>query len=199
VKAEQVEPAKQETHIMKSAINALLLIVLIIISLLLLTSTKAPYEVSADDSKVLRENYTYENESKFRTYSFIEEQLDDAESQKLEELREAKRRAEEEERRRLLQIKPQSAAYYENLIVQKCAQFGCNSSQVIRIMYCESTANPHATNGRYQGLFQHDSHAWPTRASIYGVPGSNVLSGDAQVHVTAQMFANGLSYLWECK
>ena len=87
---------------------------------------------------------------------------------------------------------------YERLIRQRCSQYGCNAALVIQVMYCESTANPHAQNYVYYGLFQHDINEWPARAARYGVPGAPITDAYAQIHVTTQMFAQGFHNLWSC-
>lgn len=92
-----------------------------------------------------------------------------------------------------------STADYERVIRQKCAIYGCNSQQVIRIMYCESSGNKYAQNVRYFGLFQHDQHQWAFRTARYGVPGASIFDPYAQIQVTTRMFAEGQSAAWECK
>lgn len=92
-----------------------------------------------------------------------------------------------------------STADYERMIRQKCAQFGCNSQQIIRVMYCESSGNKYAQNGRYFGLFQHDQHAWASRTSRYGVPGASIFDPYAQIVVSTRMFSEGMASAWSCK
>lgn len=72
---------------------------------------------------------------------------------------------------------------------------------------CESTMNPNAVNTGYAeipghypaGLFQHLSNYWPARAVKYGYAGASVFDPTANANVTAAMWAEGQSYLWECK
>ena len=73
------------------------------------------------------------------------------------------------------------------------------------IAKCESNFNANAVNLNYyenghpSGLFQHLSGYWPARAAKYGHAGASVFDATANAEVTAQMFRDGLSYLWECK
>jgi hypothetical protein len=92
-----------------------------------------------------------------------------------------------------------SPAQYEAKIREKCLIYGCNATQVIRVMYCESKANPKASNGINMGLFQQDYRFWAGRASKYGLAGADVLDPYAQIHVSAQMFSQGMSSHWTCK
>lgn len=52
-------------------------------------------------------------------------------------------------------------------------------------------------NGYPSGLFQHISGYYPERAAKYGYS-TDVLNAYSNANVTAAMFAEGLSYLWEC-
>ena len=75
----------------------------------------------------------------------------------------------------------------------------------MKIANCESTMNPSAVNygyyenGHPSGLFQHISGYWPARAAKYGYAGASVFDATANANVTAQMFRDGASNLWECK
>jgi len=80
----------------------------------------------------------------------------------------------------------------------------------VKIARCESTLNPNAVNYNYyenghpSGLFQHLTIGeyggyWKARASQYGWSGASVFNAQANAEVTAQMFRDGASNLWECK
>lgn len=92
-----------------------------------------------------------------------------------------------------------SPAQYEAKIREKCSAYGCNASQLIRVMYCESKANPRASNGINMGLFQQDYRFWAGRAAKYGLPGADIFDPYAQIHVATQMFAQGMASHWTCK
>lgn len=92
-----------------------------------------------------------------------------------------------------------SPAQYEAKIREKCAIYGCNSAQLIRVMYCESKANPRASNGINMGLFQQDYRFWAGRAAKYGLQGADIFDPYAQIHVATQMFAQGMASHWTCK
>ncbi|MFZ2836658.1 MAG: ubiquitin-like domain-containing protein [Candidatus Saccharimonadales bacterium] len=79
------------------------------------------------------------------------------------------------------------------------AQHGLDANKVARIAKCESTFNPNATNGIYQGLFQHHSGYWPARATKYGAPGASIFDAAAQVKVTTAMMAEVGYGPWECQ
>lgn len=67
--------------------------------------------------------------------------------------------------------------------------------------------NPNAINRSYSengrdypaGLFQHLQNYWDARAAKYGYAGASVFDATANANVTAQMFKDGASNLWECK
>ena len=46
--------------------------------------------------------------------------------------------------------------------------------------------------------FQHISGYWTARAKAYGYEGTSVFDAYANANVTAAMFADGKSNLWEC-
>lgn len=72
---------------------------------------------------------------------------------------------------------------------------------------CESSMNQNAINYNYSengrdspaGLFQHLQNYWPARATKYGWHGASIFNAQANAEVTAQMFRDGLTHLWECK
>lgn len=67
--------------------------------------------------------------------------------------------------------------------------------------------NPHAINYNYSengrdypaGIFQHLQNYWPARATKYGWQGASIFNAQANAEVTAQMFRDGMAYLWQCK
>ena len=72
---------------------------------------------------------------------------------------------------------------------------------------CESSMNQNAINYNYSengrdfpaGLFQHLQNYWPARATKYGWSGASIFNAQANAEVTAQMFRDGMAYLWQCK
>jgi hypothetical protein len=90
---------------------------------------------------------------------------------------------------------------YITLIRERCALLGCNSDQVIRVMYCESGGRHNAYNASSgaSGLFQHMPAYWASRATTYGVPGADIWDPQAQIIVTTGMFSQGLASHWSCK
>ena len=72
---------------------------------------------------------------------------------------------------------------------------------------CESTMNAQSVNYNYaeipghypSGVFQHLSNYWPARAAKYGYAGASVFDPTANANVTAAMFRDGASNLWECR
>lgn len=144
-------------------------------------------EIFNESSKTLRSNDYVDIE--LPTFGFIIEDIEETKLEKLQTLA-------------LYNRELWNIVTYQQLeeqIVQKCAQFGCDPSVLIRVMSCESRGNIYATNGRYKGLFQHDAYYWPGRAIKYGVGGADIYDPYAQIHVSSQMFAQGLAYLWHCK
>ena len=93
----------------------------------------------------------------------------------------------------------------EQIVRQAARKYGINEEYFLRIARCESGLNPSAVNTGYNengypsGLFQHLSGYWPARASKYGYGGASVLDATANANVTAGMFRDGASGLWECK
>jgi hypothetical protein len=82
--------------------------------------------------------------------------------------------------------------------------YGVSPSQLLRIADCESEYNPSVSTFVVEGvhpmgLFQHLPTYWPNRAARYGVSGASIFDADAQAHVTAGMFRDGQSGLWQCK
>ncbi len=93
----------------------------------------------------------------------------------------------------------------EDIVRQAARAHGVDEGYLVRIAKCESGLNPNAVNYGYNengypsGLFQHLSGYWPARAAKYGYAGASVFDPVANANVTAQMFRDGLSRLWECK
>lgn len=89
---------------------------------------------------------------------------------------------------------------------QAARKYGLDENNFVRIAMCESTMNPNAVNYSYSengsdypaGLYQHLTNYWPARAAKYGYAGASVFNAEANANVTAAMWAEGLSYLWEC-
>lgn len=97
------------------------------------------------------------------------------------------------------------AGSVEEIVRQAARKYGLNEDHFVGIARCESTLNPNAVNygynenGNPSGLFQHLSGYWPARATQYGYAGASVFDATANANVTAAMWAEGLSYLWECR
>jgi Tfp pilus assembly major pilin PilA len=93
----------------------------------------------------------------------------------------------------------------ETIVRQAARKYGIDEEHFVSIAACESRFNPNAVNYGYNengypsGLFQHLSGYWPKRAAQYGWAGASVFDAQANAEVTAQMFRDGLSYLWECR
>lgn len=88
---------------------------------------------------------------------------------------------------------------------QAAREHDIDEDYFLQIAICESTLNPNAVNHAYyenghpSGLFQHLSGYWPARAAKYGYAGVSVFDATANANVTAAMFAEGNSSLWECQ
>lgn len=123
------------------------------------------------------------------TFDFIVQDIEDLKLERVQQIKD----------QQILLIQNTSPGVYEGVIREQCATLGCDADQIIRVMYCESKGNAFATNGRYQGLFQHEQYYWTIRVQRYGIPGASIFDPYSQIHVTTRMFAEGLSYLWECK
>lgn len=92
----------------------------------------------------------------------------------------------------------------EDIVRQAARKYGVNEDYLVSIARCESGMNPKAVNygynenGNPSGLFQHLSGYYPARAQKYGYS-TDVFDAYSNANVTAAMFADGLSNLWECK
>ena len=95
----------------------------------------------------------------------------------------------------------------ESIIRSASVKYGVDPDYMVRIAMCESRLDPKVVNYNYSengvdypsGLFQHLGNYWAGRAEKYGHKGASVFNVKAQAEVTAQMFRDGLSRLWECK
>lgn len=99
----------------------------------------------------------------------------------------------------------------EYIVRQAARKYGIDENYFLRVARCESSLNHNSVNYKYfetgpdgtkyypTGLFQHVSRYWPSRAAEYGYSGASIKDSVAQANVTAQMFRDGLGYLWECK
>jgi hypothetical protein len=150
--------------------------------------------------------------------------------EKTEEEKEQERKAEQEKQAALLaeetpeigtkevdttpapQLKPEpkpevpvnyvgNAKEFEDLIRQRCQQVGCNSTQVIRVMYCESGGRSNAKNpySSASGLFQYMPPTYLSFSSMAGFPGADIWNPYDQINVTTWAFANGYARHWVCK
>lgn len=107
--------------------------------------------------------------------------------------------------------KASSGGSIEGIVRQAARKHGISENYFVKIAKCESTFNPKAVNYNYyetdkkgskyypSGLFQHVSRYWSARAEKYGYAGASVFDAVANANVTAAMFADGLTHLWECK
>lgn len=98
----------------------------------------------------------------------------------------------------------QAPSNTEEIVRQAARKYGLDENNFVRIAMCESTMNPNAVNYSYNengypsGLFQHLSGYYPARALKYGYS-TDVFDTYSNANTTAAMFADGQSYLWECK
>lgn len=92
----------------------------------------------------------------------------------------------------------------EQIVREAANKYGISEDYFVSIAMCESTMNPNAVNTEYyenghpSGLFQHISGYYPARALKYGYS-TDVFDAYSNANVTAAMFADGLTNLWECK
>jgi soluble lytic murein transglycosylase-like protein len=95
---------------------------------------------------------------------------------------------------------PVPSGSYSNQIIQWCSVYGCNPSQLIRVMMCESSGNAMASNnGKYLGLFQFHLNTFRSYAGMMGLSGADIWNPAHQIQVATWMFANGQAYQWTCK
>jgi hypothetical protein len=90
---------------------------------------------------------------------------------------------------------------YITLIRERCYALGCNSDQLIRVMYCESGGRANAVNksSGASGLFQQMPQYWASRAKNAGVAGASIFDPYAQIIVATHMFSRGQASHWSCK
>lgn len=99
--------------------------------------------------------------------------------------------------------KPETGSV-EEIIRAAARKYGLDENHFMQIARCESGLNPNAVNLGYNengypsGLFQHLSGYYPARAEKYGYS-TDVFDAYSNANVTAAMFAEGHSNLWECK
>ena len=87
-----------------------------------------------------------------------------------------------------------------NSYIQKiCSQYGCNPSQLTRVMHCESGGRANATNGIHIGLFQFNPNTFANNAKKIGLGTGNIWDPYQQIQVAGWMFANGQASQWVCK
>jgi Transglycosylase-like domain len=93
---------------------------------------------------------------------------------------------------------PQSTGTYADQIKARCEILGCNPSQMIGVMYCESGGNPSITDpsGTYIGLFQFLPQTFNSYKIRSGLPNGSIYNGSDQIHVATYMFANGMEGQW---
>lgn len=93
----------------------------------------------------------------------------------------------------------------EQIVREAARKYGLDEEHFVRIAKCESGMTPTSVNYNYNengypsGLFQHLSGYWPARAEKYGYAGASVFDPVANANVTAGMFRDGASNLWECR
>lgn len=102
---------------------------------------------------------------------------------------------------------PAPPASTEQIVREAARRYGLNEDHFVAIAVCESTMNPSAINYGYSengvdfpaGLYQHLTNYWPARAAKYGYAGASVYDAAANANVTAAMWSEGMSNLWECQ
>jgi soluble lytic murein transglycosylase-like protein len=99
----------------------------------------------------------------------------------------------------------QPVSNVEQIVREAARKYGVDENHLVHIARCESSMNPNAVNYGYNengypsGLYQHLSGYWPARAAKYGYAGASVFDPVANANVTAGMFRDGASNLWECR
>lgn len=97
-------------------------------------------------------------------------------------------------------VAPKAKGTFAEQITARCEILGCNSSQLIRIMKCESSGNPSAVgSGTYIGLFQFLPSTFNAFKIKAGLPNGEIYNGSDQIHVATYMFANGQANQWGCQ
>jgi len=89
---------------------------------------------------------------------------------------------------------------FESAIRTRCAAVGCNPTQLIRVMYCESGGRSNAYNpSGASGLFQFMPRTFSANAARIGLSEANIWNPWHQIDVATWMFANGQAWQWVCK
>jgi len=129
----------------------------------------------------------------------IEEQRKLEEQRKQQEAEAKRKQALEQAAKQTVNI-PANGDYI-TLIRERCYSVGCNSDQIIRIMYCESGGRANAFNksSGASGLFQQMPQYWDARARNAGVGGSSIWDPYAQIIVATSMISKGQASHWTCK
>jgi Transglycosylase SLT domain len=96
--------------------------------------------------------------------------------------------------------KPKTNLSFAEQITARCEILGCNATQLIRVMKCESSGNPTVVgSGLYIGLFQFLPSTFNAYKVKAGLPNGDIYNGSDQIHVATYMFANGQARQWGCK
>lgn len=81
-------------------------------------------------------------------------------------------------------------------IRDRAAAHGVSGETMIAVAECESSLDPHATNGRYKGLFQLGSPGMEDEFWEMGY--TDIWSAWQQADFAALQFARGRSSAWSC-
>jgi hypothetical protein len=85
-------------------------------------------------------------------------------------------------------------------IEKRCEYYGCNSTQLIRVAWCESKFDPDVVGaGKYHGLFQFYTPTFLANSKRVGISKPNIYNPYQQIEVATYMFANGQARQWGCK
>lgn len=85
---------------------------------------------------------------------------------------------------------------YHDWVVDAAAKNGLDPNALCYRMKRESTGNPLADSGFYQGLFQYDPYFWASVSAKAGYSGASIWDPQAQVYVTAWAWAHGYRGRW---
>jgi Transglycosylase SLT domain len=159
-------------------------------------------EKKAAEEKRIAEEKAKEEERLKQEVKIAEEKRIEEEKKFIENKRIAEEKAKElaAERAKVSKsaVSSNSGSFSEAIDTQ-CSNFGCNPSQLKRIMWCESTGNPNAQNGIYTGLFQFHPQTFAANSRAAGLVNPDIYNGYDQIATAAYMFANGQARQWECK
>lgn len=94
-----------------------------------------------------------------------------------------------------------SSGSIEDQIREACNKYGCNTSQLVRVMMCESKGNPKAINkiSGASGLFQFMPRTFAANAARVGIKNQDIWNPSQQIEVAAFMFSIGQAVQWTCK